>query len=167
MESATSSDKAGLSPITNDDWPDVQPAAMLASMKHHAISCFAQIGALAITRDGGTLYGANSGCNSIAIVDLATAKVTATIPVGRDPYGATLAPDEARLIGASKLDNTLAIVDLATRAVVKTIPGFNEPRQAIVFSKDGGTIYVLSKDLSIALVDVQKLELTRTLTPAP
>jgi YVTN family beta-propeller protein len=43
---------------------------------------------LALSSDGKTAYTANGPSNEVAVIDLASRRVTATIPVGQGPWGA-------------------------------------------------------------------------------
>jgi len=51
------------------------------------ITGFSKIRAISITKDGQTLFAANSGSNSMAVVKLNTGIIAKTISVGKDPYG--------------------------------------------------------------------------------
>ena len=117
------------------------------------ITGFNKIRAISVTADGKTLFAANSGSNDIAVVDIAARRVTGTVPVGRDPYGAALTPDGRFVYSGNLADNTVSVIDVATLKVVATIAGFKQPRQAIVFTRDAKTAYVLNEDLSISKVE--------------
>jgi YVTN family beta-propeller protein len=127
------------------------------------IGGFNQIRAISLTRESDVLYAANSGSNSITEVNVATGRIVRTIPVGRDPYGATLSADQKKLLTSSKQDGTLDIVDLRSGLIAGSIGGFLEPRQALVYSRDGKSVYVLNKDLSIGVVDLSTASVSRTL----
>lgn len=58
------------------------------------IGGFNKIRAISVTADGKTLFAANSGSNTVAVVDINKKEITSTIPVGKDPYGAALTPNE-------------------------------------------------------------------------
>lgn len=124
------------------------------------ITGFNKIRAISVTADGKTLFAANSGSNDIAVVDIAARRVTGTVPVGRDPYGAALTPDGRFIYSGNLADNTVSVIDVATLKVVATIAGFKQPRQAIVFTRDGRSAYVLNEDLSISKVDRSTQQIT-------
>ena len=128
---------------------------------------FDGIRAISISDDDTTLYAANSRSNSISVVDLKSNAIRASVPVGRDPYGAALSPDGRRLYSGDKVDNTLTVVDTGTNKPIGTIAGFDEPRQAIVFARQGTIAYVLNKDLSIAVVDLKAQKVIHTIRPEP
>ena len=127
------------------------------------IGGFNKIRAISITKDGNTMFAANSGTNNMVVVNTHTGDVIKEIPVGKDNYGAALSPDEKVVLSGNKMDNSISVVDVATLTNVKTITGFKEPRQAIVFSKDGSYVYVLNNDLSISLVNLKEASIYRTI----
>ena len=94
-----------------------------------------------VTADGKTLFAANSGNNTLSVVDTTTQKVTSTIPVGKQPYGAALSPDGKFVYSGNLGDNSVSVIDVPTRKVIATVTGFNEPRQAIVFTADNRYAY--------------------------
>ena len=79
------------------------------------------------------LYAANSGTDSIAVVDTRRRAITSTVPVGKDPYGAALTPDGLHVYSGNLGDNSLSVIDTQTLRVTATVPGLKAPRQAIVF----------------------------------
>lgn len=115
------------------------------------ITGFSTIRGISITADGGTLYAADSGRNSIFAVDTLDGNIKGEIKVGRKPYGAALSPDD-KLLFCNKADHTTDVINVADHCVVKTIRGFKEPRQAIVFSHDGDQAYVLRQVFYISIV---------------
>ncbi|MEC5180568.1 YncE family protein [Arthrobacter sp. CG_A4] len=117
---------------------------------------------ISVTADGNTLYAANSGRNSISVVDLRKGDITNEIEVGREPYGAALSPDSKLLFASNKADSTIDVIDVTANTVVKTLGGFKEPRQAIVFNHGQKRAYVLNRDLSVARVNVEDLSLADT-----
>ncbi|MGF6212910.1 YVTN family beta-propeller protein [Comamonas sp. 4034] len=97
------------------------------------------------------------------MVDIDARQIASTVPVGRDPYGASLSPDGRQIYTGNLADNSVSVIDVATLKVTATIEGFKQPRQAIVFTRDGRYAYVLNEDLSIAKVDRSLLRITSTL----
>ncbi|MFS0890350.1 YncE family protein [Peribacillus frigoritolerans] len=87
------------------------------------ITGFSSIRGISITADGGTLYAANSGRNSISAVDTLDGTIKGEIKVGREPYGAALSPDDKLLFASNKADHTIDVINVADHRVVKTIGG--------------------------------------------
>jgi YVTN family beta-propeller protein len=76
--------------------------------------------AMAITADGGTLYVSNWASASVSVIDTAAMKVTATIPVDRNPNDLVL-DQNGRLFVACSNDNTVVVIDTKTRLVRERI----------------------------------------------
>ena len=67
-------------------------------------------------------YVANGHGHSVAILDVASARVTEVVPAGRRPWGLALTPDRRKLHTANGLSNDVTVIDTASRKVVRTIP---------------------------------------------
>jgi YVTN family beta-propeller protein len=57
----------------------------------------------------------------VSIVDLKKEQVTATIPVGRRPWGIALSRNDRLLYTANGLSNDVSVIDIASRKVIATI----------------------------------------------
>lgn len=127
------------------------------------ITGFNKVRGLSISRDGRRLYAANSGENTISIVDTNSGTTLQKVPVGQDPYGAALAPNEQILLSGNLMGNSLTAIRPATGEVVGTVTDVIGPRQAISYSKDSSIAWVLNADLTVAEVDVKALRVKRLL----
>ena len=58
----------------------------------------------------------------LTVVDAATRRVVARLPVGRAPHGLTLTPDGRLLYVAANGGRHVAVVDTRTNRVVATVP---------------------------------------------
>lgn len=101
----------------------------------------------------GLLVVANQGAASATIIDAATLKTLATVPVGVGPHEAAVSPDGRWAIvtnygNRDVLGNTLSVIDLAapTLSVVRTIDlgEYHRPHGA-AFIRDGAKIVVTSE----------------------
>jgi YVTN family beta-propeller protein len=109
-------------------------------------------GALALARDGRTLYVANANADTISVVDTASESVRDTIPLARpgDRYtgananGLALSRDGTRLYVTLGGENALAVVDLAARRVLGRIPTGWYPT-GVAVSRDGRALYVVNE----------------------
>jgi YVTN family beta-propeller protein len=75
---------------------------------------------MALSPDEKTLYLANGRANEVAIIDLATHAVTATIPVGERPWGVALSPDGRTLYTANGRSGSISVIDVGSRRVTST-----------------------------------------------
>lgn len=137
-----------------------------------AIEGFKDVRGVSISADGKWLYAANSGDDSVSIVNVEGTNRNEVHRVklekGDAPYGAALSPDGKTLFSGNKGSNTLTVINPGTGEKLGTVLGtetdpLKEPRQAISFSHDSTIAWVLNKDLTIAKVDVQKRKVIGTL----
>jgi YVTN family beta-propeller protein len=77
---------------------------------------------LSVSRDGRRLYAANSNANTLAIIDLASGAVAASVPVGYAPYATLVDPRTGFVYVSNWGDATLSVVDPVHRSVVATVP---------------------------------------------
>ena len=102
-------------------------SVQLIDVKRHRVLKRVKLGAtdkpvgLVLSPDEKTLYVATGRGNGVAVVDVATMKMTAKIPTGVRVWGIALSRDGRRLYAANSLSNTISVIDTGTRRVVKTI----------------------------------------------
>lgn len=85
--------------------------------------------AIQVDPDGKRAYIANSGANSVSVVDLATRRETAQLGAGEEPVALRLSPDGKTLAVANRKGNSLSLIDPATlrlRAVFTGCPGASD-----------------------------------------
>ena len=66
-------------------------------------------------------YITNTTSNNVSVIDTATNKVTATIPVGDFPDGVAVSPDGRRAYITNTGSGTVSVIDTATNKVIATI----------------------------------------------
>ena len=69
-------------------------------------------------------YVANSGANTVSVIDTATNTVLVTIPVGQFPSGVAVTPDGKRAYVANQNTNNVSVIDAATNTVAATVVGW-------------------------------------------
>ncbi|MBK7116425.1 MAG: beta-propeller fold lactonase family protein [Proteobacteria bacterium] len=106
----------------------------------------------------------NERAGTLSVIDGATRKVVATVPLGKRPRGLKASPDgkllfvalsgspiagpgvdESKLPPADKGADGIGIVDLTSLKLVKVLRGVSDPEQLAV-SRDGKRLYVASED---------------------
>ena len=87
------------------------PGAQAAALRSRSIA------------EGNLAYVANSGSNSISVVDLKARREVAQIGVGEDPAAARVSPDGKTLVVANRGGNSVSIIDTATRKVRTVFEG--------------------------------------------
>jgi YVTN family beta-propeller protein len=103
---------------------------------------------LAVSPDGSKVYIADNGANQISVVDGVTNSVTATIPVGNQPYGLVITPDGSKVYVANSADNTESVVETATNTVVATIPVGQQPN-GVAITASGDKVYTTNTTVSV------------------
>ena len=119
------------------------------------------IAALALAGGGGSthaqasgllVYISNTGSDEVWVVDMDSETVVAVVPVGDDPRGIDIAPDNSRVYVANRFDNSVSVINTATNSVAQTIDlGASQLVTAIepydvVVSPDGSQLYVAMKN---------------------
>jgi YVTN family beta-propeller protein len=101
-------------------------------------------------------YVTNFGANSVSVIDTATNKVVATVPVGNSPNGVAVTPDGKHAYVTNGADNTVSVIDTATNKVVGTpIPVGIAPGPVAV-APDGRHAYVVNAGAisqSVSVID--------------
>jgi len=79
--------------------------------------------AVAASRDGGTLFVANSDARQIAVVNTADRKVVGSIEMPAEPTALALSADGGRLyVACAAPKSTVCVVDTGSRKVAKSLP---------------------------------------------
>ena len=102
---------------------------------------------VAINPAGTTAYATLQYGQGLAIVDMATNTLRATIPFASDGFNLIVSPDGARVY-ATAANGTLYVIDAATRSVVATL-NVGAAANGLAFSPDAKTLYVSSRDAGV------------------
>ena len=70
--------------------------------------------------------------NHVALVDVATRKVRAYVPVGKRVWHIAVSGDGARAYAANGLSDTVSIIDIPSAKVVGTVPTGSGPWGIVV-----------------------------------
>ncbi|MFF0311836.1 beta-propeller fold lactonase family protein [Streptosporangium sp. NPDC004379] len=101
------------------------------------------------------LYVTESASDRVSVIDTATDRIIATIPVGRTPIRAAVGPDGSRLYVTDNGDDTVSVIDTATDAVVSVLPVGEAPFTAVI-SPDGTRAYVANLGSStVSVIDLR------------
>ncbi len=97
--------------------------------------------AVAADSRNGYLYVANSGSSNVAVIDGATNKVVAWIPVGTGPRGVAFDSSNGDLYVTNLYSNNVVMIDGATNKVIGSIPVGSGP-WGVAFDSSNGYLYV-------------------------
>ena len=119
---------------------------------------------LALRPDGQELYVTCQASSSVAVVDTATRRMIAEIPVGGQPIDVDFAADGGRAFVSNRLDDSVSVIDVATRQVIATIPVGDEPHGVLV-DQPGNHLYVLNTSSdTISVIDTASLQPVKRLS---
>lgn len=119
----------------------------------------------ATSQSGGYAYIANSSSSSVSVIDLATNKVTATIPVGQSPIGVAIGPDGNRVYITNQGSFSISVINAITNKVIATVsaPPGSDP-SGITASRDGKFVYVSYYNAqSIGVIDAKTNTVIKTI----
>jgi YVTN family beta-propeller protein len=86
-------------------------------------------------------YIANRIGNTVSVVDTASNTVTATVPVGANPWGIAVNQAGTRVYTANQTANTVSVINTGTNTVTATVPMGNQPL-GIAVNPAGTRVYV-------------------------
>ncbi|MYS87497.1 IPT/TIG domain-containing protein [Embleya scabrispora] len=115
----------------------------------------------AAARPGVFAYVANSGSNTVSVIDTANNTTTATIPVGRGPYGLAANHAGTRVYVAGFDSAAVSVIDTATDTVTGTIATAGAPFAMAVDPTDS-RLYVAQGN-SVLVVDTATNTVTATI----
>ena len=119
---------------------------------------------VAITPDQRYVLVSNWCSFDLSVVDVASKKEVARIPIGRHPRGIVVSPDSTTAYVAVMGGTSIVKVDLATRSVTTLANPGNGPRHLDI-SPDGRTIYVTNNSSgTVARIDVATGRVTHTVS---
>ncbi|WP_369817720.1 protein kinase [Mycobacterium sp. 852002-30065_SCH5024008] len=117
---------------------------------------------VAVDSAGHTAYVANTGSNSVSVVDTASRAVTATIAVGRHPVGVAVDPSTRTVYVTNYDDSSVSVIDTANGTVIARI-GVGSHPGGVVVDPDARIAYVTSGDnASVSVIDVMTHAVTAT-----
>ncbi len=122
---------------------------------------------MALSADGALAYVTNGDGDDVSVVDTATLKITASIPLsGHDPDAIILDPASGHVLAMNGHSNSISVIDPDQRKEVDSIALPGNPEFAV--SDGHGHVYVNLEDISqLAEVDSKTNRLLHTWSLAP
>jgi len=106
---------------------------------------------VALTPDGRTLLSANTGSNTVSIIDADSRFEVARIPVGNGPRSVVVDPAGRRAFAFNTLSNTVSVLDIPTRSLIATIGVDSGPVRG-AFDRRGDRLYVIQESAPYVVV---------------
>ncbi|MSY45028.1 MAG: hypothetical protein F2686_05310, partial [Actinobacteria bacterium] len=116
-----------------------------------------------ITPDGTKAYVTNDWNATVSVINTATNTVSATIPVGRDPFAVAITPDGTKAY-VTNASETVSVIDTATNTVIAaiTLGGWGGE---VVITPDGTKAYVIiSDDATVSVINTATNTVSATIT---
>jgi len=103
------------------------------------------------------VYVANTGSNSLSVIDAEQNKVVGIIGVERNPFFVDVSQDGTRAYVANADSNSVSIIDLRARRVLSNVPVGKSPGLARI-SPDGKVVVAAERvGNSVSVIDAQKM----------
>jgi len=110
----------------------------------------------------GYAYITNSGSTTVSVIDITTNKVTATINVGKYPYGVAVNPAGTKVYVSKDKSSTISVIDTAKNKVTATVKVGKNP-WGVAVNPEGTRVYVAnegSKTVSVINTETNKVTAT-------
>jgi len=126
-------------------------------------------GGLTISANGKTLYVADNLGDSMTVIDLPTREVTATVPVGHNPYTVVLSNDGKTAYVSNWGEESVSVIDLSvpTLAQGPAISVGTHPN-AMALNPTNNELYVANADSdNVSVIDTRTKQVIRTIDLSP
>jgi YVTN family beta-propeller protein len=117
------------------------------------------------TPDGKHFLVSDSTGGTVAIIDTATLKTTASIPIGAGAFGTAIDAEGKRLYVNNQAANTVTVVDLLNCKIIAVLTGFSQPRQGLKLDRAGTRLFVTNfTGDKITIVETETLKSVQEIT---
>lgn len=108
-------------------------------------------------------YVANSFCDKVSVLDVASMQVITHIFVGSDPMGVVFSPDGKRVFVTNYGDNSVSVIDAAASRQIETIQVGHGPSEMAIHpnGRIGYVCNLLSSTISV--LDLDRLAISGTI----
>jgi YVTN family beta-propeller protein len=118
---------------------------------------------LAISHDGRRGYTANVGPGTVSVLDLATRKTLAVIPISGETQRISLAADDSMAFTADQTKPRLAVIDTAANKLKTWVP-LPAPGYGTAATRDGRWLLVaMPKANQVAVVDLRTMQVAKVI----
>jgi DNA-binding beta-propeller fold protein YncE len=122
---------------------------------------------LALSHDGRFGYVSNVGPGTVSVLDLATRKLLAIIPISNRTERISVSTDDSMVFAADQLEPRLAVIDTETNSVRSWVP-LSASGYGTAPTHDGRYLLVALPDASqVAVLDLKTLQVVRVIQVPP
>ena len=104
------------------------------------LACLFALSPAALVQAQPFAYITNQGSHDVSVIDLASQKVVATVPVGRSPAGVVASSRAGRVYVSNPDSKTISVIDMREQKVVGTLSAGDGP-VGIDAAPDGSRLY--------------------------
>ena len=108
------------------------------------------------------VFVTNEKSNNVTVIEAATQKVLATIPVGERPRGIAVSGDGQRVFVANSNTNNVSVIDTKSLKVIDTLPAGIDP-EGMTLDRAGRLYAVNENDSAVTVIDVSQREIVKRL----
>ncbi len=110
----------------------------------------------------------NLNSNTVSVINTGNNTVTATVPVGKSPYGVAVSPDGTKVYVTNAnygYRGTVSVIDTATNKITATVDlGPKYSPCGIAVTPDGRKLYLANRDINgVSVIDTSTNTVTATL----
>jgi YVTN family beta-propeller protein len=131
-----------------------------------AIATFALTGILGSAQafaQNAYITNTNSHGSSVLVIDTANNTVTATIPVGGEPFGVAVSSDGSKVYVTNINGDSVSVIDTATNTGIATIPVGDYP-EGVAVTPDGSKVFVANQlDGTVSVIATATNTVTATI----
>jgi len=109
---------------------------------------------------GPKVYVGNFKDNTVSVIDTATAKVVATVPVASGPHGMTITKDGKWVFVSGDTSSQVSVIDTATDRIAHTIEVGREPACSALTLDGRQLLVTVNGDDKVVFVDAAKHTVT-------
>lgn len=123
---------------------------------------------LVCSHDGSTLYVLDRGGDVVRFVDVASFSQIASVPLGDDPWGIDITPDDSLLVIGCEDSHELYMCSTVTQTAVAIPLSVNDDPRDVDISEDGAYAYIpTGPDLDRVLIfDIASMTVSGNIAPS-
>lgn len=108
---------------------------------------------VAVNPAGSRVYVANSGSDSVSVIDAVSNTAINTVAVGSVPYGVAVNPQDSTVYVGNYRGNSVSVIDAMSNIVIKSVPVGDAP-YGIAVNPQGSQVYVANSGSgSVSVID--------------
>jgi len=122
------------------------------------------MGCFGVVVQADMVYVANSGSNTVSVIDTSINSVMATVPVGEYPLGIVINSSGTRVYVSNYRSDSISVIDTGTNSVINTVVVGRSP-YGVAINSSGTRVYVANRDSdNVSVIDTSTNTVIATVT---